>query len=129
IGGALAYTLTAHRRYRLQRRASSAINALLHDNLAGIRQIKSFAREREEHARFNRASDQLRHATLVVMRVWAIYSPSMSMFEAIGALLILGFGGYGALTGPMPGGDLGGVLIVAAFVSDPVARSHQLNQP
>src|SRR5216110_1087085 len=34
IGGALAYTLTAHRRYRLQRRASSAINALLHDNLA-----------------------------------------------------------------------------------------------
>src|SRR5881227_260395 len=68
IGGALAYTLTAHRRYRLQRRASSAINALLHDNLAGIRQIKSFAREREEHARFNRASDELRHATLVVMR-------------------------------------------------------------
>src|SRR6266487_2170292 len=31
-GGALWYTLTAHRRYRLQRRASSAVNALLHDN-------------------------------------------------------------------------------------------------
>src|SRR4029078_3364405 len=81
IAGALAYTLTAHRRYRLQRRAASNINALLHDNLAGVRQIKTFAREREEHARFNRASDQLRHATLVVMRTWAIYSPSMSMFE------------------------------------------------
>ena len=48
-GGALWYTLTAHRRYRLQRRASSAMNSLLHDNLAGIRQIKSFVREREEH--------------------------------------------------------------------------------
>ena len=44
-GGALWYTLTAHRRYRLQRRASSAMNSLLHDNLAGIRQIKSFVRE------------------------------------------------------------------------------------
>jgi ABC-type multidrug transport system fused ATPase/permease subunit len=76
-GGALWYTLTAHRRYRLQRRASSAMNSLLHDNLAGIRQIKSFVREREEHARFNSVSDQLRHATLVVMRVWAIYHPSM----------------------------------------------------
>src|SRR6476660_3865430 len=54
IAGALTYTLTAHRRYRLQRRAASNINALLHDNLAGVRQIKSFAREREEHARFNR---------------------------------------------------------------------------
>src|SRR5438046_9874473 len=90
IAGALAYTLTAHRRYRLQRRASSDINALLHDNLAGIRQIKSFVREREEHARFNRVSDQLRRATLVVMRTWAIYSPSMSLFEAIGAVQVLG---------------------------------------
>src|SRR5438067_687046 len=33
--GALWYTLTAHRRYRLQRRAASAMNALLHDNLSG----------------------------------------------------------------------------------------------
>src|SRR6266478_1552588 len=128
IGGALAYTLTAHRRYRLQRRASSAINALLHDNLAGIRQIKSFVREREEHARFNRASDQLRRATLVVMRVWAIYSPSMSMFEAIGALLILGFGGYAALTGTMQIGDLVAFLMLTAFLYDPISRLHQLNQ-
>ena len=128
IGGALAYTLTAHRRYRLQRRASSAINALLHDNLAGIRQIKSFVREREEHARFNRASDQLRHATLTVMRVWAIYSPSMSMFEAIGALLVLGFGGYAALIGAMQIGDLVAFLMLTVFLYDPVSRLHQLNQ-
>jgi ATP-binding cassette subfamily B protein len=128
IGGALAYTLTAHRRYRLQRRAASNINALLHDNLAGIRQIKSFAREREEHARFNRASDQLRHATLVVMRTWAIYSPSMSMFEAIGAVLVLGFGSHAVLTGTMQIGDLVAFLLLMAFLYDPITRLHQLNQ-
>src|SRR5881628_2237396 len=128
IGGALAYTLTAHRRYRLQRRASSTINALLHDNLAGIRQIKSFVRELEEHARFNRASDQLRHATLVVMRTWAIYSPSMSMFEAIGALLVLGFGSHDVLTGRLQLGDLVGILMLMAFLYDPISRLHQLNQ-
>src|SRR4051812_46666102 len=76
-GGALWYTLTAHRRYRLQRRASSDMNSLLHDNLSGIRQIKSFVREEEEHARFNSVSNQLREATLVVMKVWAMYSPTM----------------------------------------------------
>src|SRR4029079_13259718 len=62
-GGALWYTLSAHRRYRLHRHAASAMNSLLHDNLTGIRQIKSFVREREEHARFNKASDALRHGT------------------------------------------------------------------
>jgi ATP-binding cassette subfamily B protein len=128
IAGALAYTLTAHRRYRLQRRAASNINALLHDNLAGVRQIKSFARERKEHARFNRASDQLRHATLVVMRTWAIYSPSMSMFEAIGALLVLGFGSHAVLAGTLQLGDLVGILMLMAFLYDPISRLHQLNQ-
>jgi ABC-type multidrug transport system fused ATPase/permease subunit len=128
IAGALGYTLTAHRRYRLQRRAASNINALLHDNLAGVRQIKSFAREREEHGRFNRASDQLRHATLVVMRTWAIYSPSMSMFEAIGALLVLGFGSHAVLTGNLKLGDLVAILMLTAFLYDPISRLHQLNQ-
>jgi len=40
--GALAYTLTARSRYRQQRKAVSALNALLHDNIAGIRQIKTY---------------------------------------------------------------------------------------
>ena len=128
IAGALTYTLTAHLRYRLQRRASSDMNALLHDNLAGVRQIKSFVRENEEHARFNRVSDQLRRATLVVMRVWAIYSPSMSLFESIGALLVLGFGGQAVLTGSMQIGDLVAFLILIAFLYDPLSRLHQLNQ-
>src|SRR5438094_8497929 len=127
-GGALTYTLTAHRGYRSQRRASSNMNALLHDNLAGVRQIKSFVREREEHARFIRVSDQLRHATLVVMRVWAIYSPSMSMFEAIGALLVVAFGSHAVLAGTMQLGDLVALLMLTAFLYDPISRLHQLNQ-
>jgi ATP-binding cassette subfamily B protein len=128
IAGTLTYTLTAHRRYRLQRRASSDMNALLHDNLAGVRQIKSFVRENDEHARFNRVSDHLRRATLVVMRVWAIYSPSMSLFESIGALLVLGFGSHAVLTGSMQIGDLVAFLILLAFLYDPLSRLHQLNQ-
>ena len=128
IAGALTYTLTAHRRYRLQRRAASAMNALLHDNLSGIRQIKSFAREKEEHGRFNRVSDQLRHATLVVMRVWAIYSPLMSMFEAIGAVIVLAFGSYAVINGTMQLGNLVMFLMLTAFLYDPISKLHQLNQ-
>src|SRR5256886_6851464 len=128
IAGALTYTLTAHRRYRLQRRAASAMNALLHDNLSGIRQIKSFAREKGAHARFHRVSDQLRHATLVVMRVWAIYSPLMSMFEAIGAVIVLAFGSYAVVNGTMQIGDLVAFLMLTAFLYDPISRLHQLNQ-
>src|SRR5256714_7418056 len=38
--GALWYTLTAHRRYRMQRPAASAMNSLPHDNPAGVSPIQ-----------------------------------------------------------------------------------------
>ncbi|RYD84769.1 MAG: ABC transporter ATP-binding protein [Verrucomicrobiaceae bacterium] len=126
--GALAYTLTAHRRYRLQRKASSAMNSLLHDNLAGIRQIKTYVREREEHAHFNSVSDQLRQATLVVMRVWAVYHPSMNFFSATGLVLIVGFGGQAVLNGSISVGELTKMLLLTAFLYEPIGKLHSLNQ-
>jgi ATP-binding cassette subfamily B protein len=127
-GGALWYTLTAHRRYRLQRRASSAMNSLLHDNLSGIRQIKSFVREREEHGRFNSVSDRLRHATLVVMRVWAVYNPSMYLIGSLGIILVVWVGARAVLGGTMAVGDLVAFLMLTGFLYEPINKLHQLNQ-
>jgi ATP-binding cassette, subfamily B, bacterial len=127
-GGTLWYTLTAHRRYRVQRRAASAMNSLLHDNLAGIRQIKSFVREREEHARFNAASDQLRLSTLGIMKVWAIYHPSMYLMGALGVVLTVWVGARAVLGGTMQLGDLAAFMILTAFLYEPIGKLHQLNQ-
>jgi ABC-type multidrug transport system fused ATPase/permease subunit len=128
VVGALSYTFTAHGRYRAQRKAASAMNALLHDNLAGIRQIKTYVREREEHARFNAVSDRLRQATLVVMRVWAVYHPSMNFFASLGLVLVVGFGGRAVIEGAMSVGDLAGFLLLAGFLYEPISRLHSLNQ-
>jgi ATP-binding cassette, subfamily B, bacterial len=126
--GALWYTLTAHRRYRLQRRAASAMNALLHDNLSGIRQIRSFAREKEEHQRFNRVSDDLRRATLVVMKVWAAYNPSMYLIGTLGVIVTVFVGTGAVMDGTMQLGDLGALLLLTGYLYEPVGKLHQLNQ-
>src|SRR5947199_9584505 len=127
-GGALWYTLTAHRRYRVQRRAASDMNSLLHDNLSGIRQIKSCVREGQEHMRFNEASDALRRATLVVMKIWAIYSPSMYLFGSLGVLLVVVVGTREILAGATNLGDLTAFLIFCGLLYEPVGKLHQLNQ-
>ncbi len=127
-GGALWYTLTAHRRYRQQRRAASAMNSLLHDNLAGIRQIKSFAREKNEHERFNRASHELSRATLVVMRVWGMYNPTMYLIGSLGVVALVAFGTQSVLAGTMQLGQLVAFLILSAYLYEPVGTLHQLNQ-
>ncbi|HEY3662598.1 MAG TPA: ABC transporter ATP-binding protein [Chthoniobacterales bacterium] len=127
-GGAIAYTLTGPSRYRPQRRAASALNALLLDDLAGIRQIKSFVREKQEHARFNRASETLRQATLRIMRAWALYSPSMDFVNSLGLVLAIGFGGRAVLRGEMQVGALVAFITLTRFLYEPVTRLHQLNQ-
>jgi ATP-binding cassette subfamily B protein len=126
--GALWYTVTAHRRYRLQRCASSSMNSLLHDNLSGIRQIKSFVREPEENQRFNNASDELRHATLILMRVWALYNSSMYLFGSLGVLLVVGVGARAIFAGTLQIGDVGAFLLLTGLLYRPAGKLHELNQ-
>jgi len=127
-GGAWWYTSTAHKRYRAQREAASAMNALLMDNLQGVRQIKSFGREPHEDARFSRRADDLRKGTLLVMRAWANYSPAMAFAAALGSGLVLWFGAKEVLAGNMSLGQLTSFLLFLALFYEPVTRLHGLNQ-
>ena len=127
-GGALWYTLTAHRRYRAQREAASAMNALLMDNLQGVRQIKAFSREPHEDNRFAQRADDLRQGTLGVMRVWAAYSPAMTFAGSLGLVLVLWEGGRQVLAGDMSVGQLVGFMFYLAQFYEPMARLHGLNQ-
>jgi ABC-type multidrug transport system fused ATPase/permease subunit len=128
VTGALIYTLTAKSRYRLQRQAASAMNSLLHDNLSGVRQIKAYVRERQEHHRFNEMSMRLKEATLVVMKAWALYSPAMDFLTSCGLVIVTGFGGLAVLHGRMPIGELVACLILVRFLYEPIGRLHALNQ-
>ena len=127
-GGALWYTLTAHRRYRAQRLAASAMNALLLDNLQGVRQIKAFQREAHEDERFANRADDLRRGTLGVMRVWALYSPAMSLAGAFGMVLVLWVGGRQVLDSRMTLGQLVGFMFYLGLFYEPISRLHGLNQ-
>jgi ABC-type multidrug transport system fused ATPase/permease subunit len=126
--GAVLYTVTARSRYRQQRKAASAMNSLLHDNLAGIRQIKTYVGETREHARFDKASRKLADSTLVVMRAWALYSPAMTFFTSCGLVAVVGVGGMLVLQGSMDIGTLFAFTVIAPFLYDPVGRLHSLNQ-
>jgi len=126
--GALWYTLTAHRRYRRQREAASAMNALLMDDLQGIRQIKAFGRQDHEDARFADRAEDLRQGTLGIMRAWANYNPAMSFLAALGTVGVLWFGGLAVMDGEMSPGQLIGFLFYLMLFYEPVARLHGLNQ-
>ncbi len=127
-GGALWYTLTAHRRYRAQRRASSAMNAFLMDSLQGVRQIKAFGRQKHEDERFASRADGLRQSTLGVMKVWAIYQPTMVFVGSLGAAIVLWYGGSLVAEHKMTIGQLISFAIYLMLFYEPIAKLHGLNQ-
>ena len=126
--GAMWYTLTAHKRYRKQRQASSAMNALLMDNLQGVREIKAFGREKHEDHRFTDRAEAMRQGTLTIMRAWAFYNPSMSFIAATGTGLVLWVGGGQVMNSEMSVGELVAFLFYLALFYEPISKLHGLNQ-
>ena len=137
VTGAWVYSKDARSRHKEERNATSALNSMLHDNIAGIRQIKSYAAETTEHEHFNRLSDRVRSATLRLMKWWAIYNPSMSFASMLGYALVLYFGGLAVIAGdspgnpgrePMTGGELFAFFLLLSLFYEPVTKLRQLNQ-
>ncbi|MCE5283521.1 MAG: ABC transporter ATP-binding protein/permease, partial [Deltaproteobacteria bacterium] len=128
VAGALWYTLSAHRLYRTQRRAIGAMNALLMDNLQGIRQIKAFGRQQHENDRFAGRADALRRSTFGVMRVWAVYSPAMAFAGSLGIVLVLWMGGPMVMAGEITLGELVGFIFYLSLFYEPIGKLHSLNQ-
>ncbi len=126
--GAWYYATHGRDRYRNQREATSDLNALLHDNIAGIRQIKSYAAESVEHTRFNSSSESLRQASLRMMRWWAIYSPGMSFVRMTGYVLVLGVGGAQVMNNAMTEGEFVTFLLFLSLFYEPIDRLNSLNQ-
>ncbi|MBB5351301.1 ABC-type multidrug transport system fused ATPase/permease subunit [Haloferula luteola] len=128
IVGAWVYSKDARSRHKAERTTTSALNSLLHDNIAGIRQIKSYAAENVEHEHFNRLSNKVREATLRLMRWWAIYNPSMSFASMLGYALVLFFGGKAVIAGNMSSGELFAFFLLLSLFYEPVSKLRQLNQ-
>lgn len=90
--------------YRLVRQKIGELNALLQDNLSGIRVIKGFAREEHELGRFRDKSDENRRLNIKIARIHALFSPAIGTVTRLGSLFVLLYGGLKVLNGEMTAG-------------------------
>jgi ABC-type multidrug transport system fused ATPase/permease subunit len=128
LAGVIWYTTTAKARYREQRKAASAMNSLLLDNLQGVRQIKSYAREETELDRFSTSAQRVAETQLVIMRTWSWYSSGMAFLGTLGSVIVLYLGGQDVLAGTMKVGNLFAFFLYVAMFYDPIRSLHQINQ-
>ena len=114
--------------WRASSEASSALNAILHDNLAGIRQIKAYTVEPQALASFDRASRQVGEKHLTVMRGQAVVWPAVSFIAEAGIIVMVASGAHWALTGQLTAGVVISFLVAWGFLFDPISRINPLAQ-
>ncbi|MBC8127282.1 MAG: ABC transporter ATP-binding protein [Gloeobacteraceae cyanobacterium ES-bin-144] len=114
--------------WRASSEASSALNAILHDNLAGIRQIKAYTVEPKALETFDRASRRVGEKHMDVMRGQAIVWPAISFIAESGIILMVAFGAYWALAGKLSPGVVISFLVAWGFLFDPISRINPLSQ-
>jgi len=77
----------------------SRLNAILQENLAGIKVVKAFTREPHERKRFDDAAVDLYQQQIRVARTFTILFPLIFLLANIGQAILLYFGGREILAG------------------------------
>ena len=79
----------------------SALNTTLQENLAGIKVIKSFTREKSEERKFNTQADILMKQNIAIARVFTFMFPMVFLIANLGQATTLYFGGKQIILGTL----------------------------
>jgi ABC-type multidrug transport system fused ATPase/permease subunit len=124
--GGWIYSRWVHPRADEARESAGDLSALLHDNIAGIRQIKSYTLEPEKQRAFDQSSMTYRRQQTRLQRAWAIYGPAMGFFGDAGLILLIGFGSWWCIQKEITTGQLVQFLMLLAMLYEPIGRLHTL---
>ena len=106
---------------RIQQKLS-VLNTTLQENMAGIKVIKSFTREKSEQDKFGQQADQLMRQQIVVSRVFAFLIPVIFLVANLGQATTLYAGGIQIVHGTLTIGDWQEFSLYLIFMFLPIAQ-------
>ena len=100
----------------------SALNTVLQENLAGMKVVKAFTREKSEEKKFEVAANSLMKQQIDVTRVFAFLFPLVFLIANIGQALVLYFGGRQIINGTLTLGQYQEFSLYLIFIFFPLAQ-------
>lgn len=82
------------------------LNTVLQENIAGVRLVKAFVREKHESDRFAVVNEDYADRNIHVMRFMATLSPAMSVFVNLGMVIVIWAGGIQSINGEVSVGQI-----------------------
>jgi ATP-binding cassette subfamily B protein len=117
VFGGLSQPLFAKVQQRL-----STLNTILQENLAGVKVIKAFTREKEQQKKFRDAADASMAQSIVVARLFTFLFPLIFMVANLGQAAILNVGGKEIIAGALSIGEWQEFSLYLIYLFLPIAQ-------
>ncbi|MBX6770460.1 MAG: ABC transporter ATP-binding protein [Chloroflexi bacterium] len=114
-------------RYMTVRQKMSSVNAVLAENITGVRVAKAFAQEGASTERFQMRNRENLDANMATASVQAVSTPVIQMISTLGMVLVFWFGAERTMNGTL---SLGTLVAFASYIVafyQPVADLIQIN--
>ena len=114
------------RAYRSVRETLGTVTATLAEDIAGMRVLQSFTRERAARENFRAVSDRYRDSNMQTVKLSGIYFPVVDFISSVATAVVLGYGSYLLFNHEMTIGVLIAFLAYLTNFFDPVQQLSQL---
>jgi ATP-binding cassette subfamily B protein len=114
------------RSYRGVREKLGAVTATLAEDIAGMRVLQAFTRERAAREHFRQVSEEYRRKNHETVVQNALYFPFVDLLSTLATAVVLGYGGYLVFEGDTTIGILTAYLGYLTNFFDPVQQLSQL---
>ncbi len=114
------------RAYSQVRERLGLVTATLAEDIAGMRVVQAFTRERRNQRRFEDVNAHYREANQQTVVLNGLYFPFVDFLSAAATAIVLGFGGYLVFDGQTTPGTLFAFILYLSNFFDPVQQLSQL---
>ena len=108
--------------FRTRQKELGELNAILQDNLSGIREIKTFTREAMESERIGTRITNYMKSLLHALKMMATFEPFVNFSSSLGMIVVIYFGGRMALAGTLPIEDLVAFFLYLEMFYGPIRQ-------
>jgi ATP-binding cassette subfamily B protein len=118
----MVFGIVARPLFEVVQEKLSTLNSILQENLAGIKVVKAFNRERNQRKKFDDAAEEYLFENIKVLRIMTFLMPTLFLVANIGQAVILYFGGEQIIEGALTLGEYQKFSLYLIFVFVPIGQ-------
>ncbi len=119
------FSSRARKAFRQTRRELGRVNAELEENIAGMKEVQAFSRERVSQARFSEINARNRDVNVGANAITSAFNPAVDFLSTLSMAIVIGYGAYLVVSGQISVGVVVSFLLYVQRFFEPVRSISQ----